>query len=142
MPNQFSESHPFEELAEVYLAQESARLSAPTLNRRKDHLHTHLLPFFGGTQLYDATPMRIRKFTYCLEDKGLSPQQIQQVFVSLRACLTYAVKLGWLNVLPWPKHKVLQDTFLTTDMPLMSTTEFQGLCSDLLGDPSGAAGFR
>lgn len=142
MPNQVSESHHFEELTSAYLAHASLRLSAHTLNRRKDHLHTHLLPFWGHTPLYDVTAMRIRKFTYFLEDKGLSPKQIQQLIVSLRACLTYAVKQGWLNVLPWPKHKVLQDTVLTTDLPLMSTSEFQGLYTDLLGDLSGAGGFR
>lgn len=92
--------------------------------------------------LYDVTPMRIRKFTYFLEEKGLSPKQIQQVILSLRACLSYAVKQRWLNVLPWPKHKVLQDTVLTSDMPLMSTSEFQGLYKDLLVDRSGANGFR
>ena len=142
MPNQVSESHPFKELAEVYLAHASPRLSANTLNRRKDHLQIYLLPFWGETLLYDVTPMRIRKFTYFLEEKGLSPKQIQQVILSLRACLTFAVKQRWLNVLPWPKHKVLQDTVLTTDMPLMSTSEFQGLYKDLLGDRSGATGFR
>ena len=142
MPNQFSESHHFEELASVYLAHAALRLSADTLHRRKDHLHTHLLPFWGQTPLYDVTPMRIRKFTYALEDKGLSPKQIQQLILSLRVCLTYAVKQGWLNVLPWPKLKVLQDTVLTTHMPLMTTTEFQGLYTDLLGDLSGAGGFR
>jgi len=142
LPNPFSESHPFNELAEVYLAHASARLSAHTLNRRKDHLHTYLLPFWGETQLYDVTAMRIRKFTYCLEDKGLSPKQIQQLIVSLRVCLTYAVKQGWSNVLPWPKLKVLQDTVLTTDMPLLSTSEFRGLYKDLLGDRFGVTGFR
>ena len=142
MPNPFSESHHFEALASVYLAQATLRLSAGTLKRRKDHLQTHLLPFWGHTPLYDVTAMRVRKFTYALEDKGLSPPQIQQLIVSLRACLTYAVKQGWLNVLPWPKHKVLQDTVLTNNMPLMTTTEFQGLYTDLLGDLSGAGGFR
>ena len=142
MPNQVSESHHFEELARVYLAHAALRLSADTLHRRKDHLHTHLLPFWGQTPLYDVTPMRIRKFTYALEDKGLSPKQIQQLIVSLRACLIYAVKQGWLNVLPWPKHKVLQDTVLTTDMPLLSTSEFRGLYKDLVGDRSGVTGFR
>ena len=142
MPNPFSESHHFEELASVYLAHAALRLSADTVNRRKDHLQTHLLPFWGETQLYDVTAMRIRKFTYFLEEKGLSPKQVQQVILSLRACLTYAVKQRWLNMLPWPKHKVLQDTVLTSDMPLMSTSEFQGLYIDLLGDRSGATGFR
>lgn len=142
MPNQVIVSHHFEELASVYLAHAALRLSANTLLRRKDHLHTHLLPFWGQTQLYDVTAMRIRKFTYVLEDKGLSSKQIQQLIVSLRACLTYAVKQGWLNVLPWPKHKVLQDTVLTNHMPLLSTPEFQGLYTDLLGDLSGAGGFR
>jgi site-specific recombinase XerC len=142
LPNQVSESHHFEELASVYLSHAALRLSADTLNRRKHHLHTHLLPFWGHTPLYDVTAMRIRKFTYFLEDKGLSPKQIQQLIVCLRVCLTYAVKQGWLNVLPWPKQKVLQDTVLTTDMPLLSTSEFQGLYTDLLGDRSGATGFR
>jgi site-specific recombinase XerC len=142
LPNQASESHHFEELASAYLAHAALRLSADTMNRRKDHLQTHLLPFWGQTSLYDVTPMRTRKLTYALEDKGLSSKQVQQVIASLRACLTYAVKQGWLNVLPWPKNKVLQDTVLTTDMPLMSTSEFQGLYTDLLGDWSGAGGLR
>lgn len=142
MPNQVSDSHHFEELARVYLAHAALRLSADTLHRRKDHLHTHLLPFWGQTLLHDVTAMRLRKLTYALEDKGLSPKQIQQVIVSLRVCLTYAVKQGWLNVLPWPKFKVLQSTVLTTHTPLMSTSDFQGLYTDLLGDLSGAGGFR
>jgi len=142
LPNQVSEPHHFEELASVYLAHAALRLSAVTLNRRKEHLHTYLLPFWGQTPVYDVTPMRTRKLSYALEDKGLSSKQVQQVMVSLLACLTYAVRQGWLNVLPWPKHKVLQDTVLTTDMPLMSTSEFKGLYTDLLGDLSGAGGFR
>lgn len=142
MPNQVSESHHFEELARVYLAHAALRLSADTLHRRKDHLQSHLLPFWGQTPLYDVTATRLRKFTYVLEEKGLSPKKIQQVIASLRVCLTYAVKQRWLNVLPWPKLKVLQDTVLTTDMPLMSTSEFQGLYTDLLGDLSAAGGFR
>jgi len=142
LPNQVSESHHFEELARVYLAHAALRLSADTLHRRKDHLQSHLLPFWGQTPLYDVTATRLRKFTYVLEEKGLSPKKIQQVIASLRVCLTYAVKQGWLNVLPWPKLKVLQDTVLTTDMPLMSTSEFQGLYTDLLGDLSASGGFR
>lgn len=132
-----SEPKNFKELAQVYLAHESARLSRGTLQRRQQHLRMHLLPFLGLTPLYDITAMLIRKLTAALEVKGLSQNDTQQVIVSLRVCLKFAVNKHWLIVLPWPRHKVEDRMAITTDMPMLSPHEFKGLYADLMDDMSG-----
>ena len=124
------------------MAHESARLSRSTLQRRQLHLRNYLLPFMGQTPLYDITAMLIRKLGYALEGKGLSQAQIDQVILSLRVCLKFAVNKHWLNVLPWPTHKVVDDMAITIDMPVMSKLEFAGLYSDLLGDMSAGSSLR
>ena len=72
MPKHLSEPANFKELAQLYMAHESARLSQAVLTRRAVHLKDHLLPLLGDTQLYDITAMRIRHLTSELERKGLS----------------------------------------------------------------------
>ena len=141
MPKHLSEPDNFKELAQLYMAHESSRLSQAVLARREAHLKDHLLPALGDSQLYDITAMRIRHLTSQLERKGLSQANIQQVTLSLRVCLKYAVNKRWLNVLPWPKHRVLEDMPITLTMPTMSSFEFKDLYSDLLGDIQGSRAF-
>ena len=141
MPKHLSEPHNFKQLAQLYMAHESSRLSQAVLTRRQAHLKDHLLPALGDAQLYDITAMRIRHLTSQLERKGLSQASIQQVTLSLRVCLKYAVNKRWLNVLPWPKHRVLEDMPITLTMPTMSKFEFNDLYSDLLGDMQGSRAF-
>ena len=141
MPKHLSEADNFKELAQLYMAHESSRLSQAVLTRREAHLKDHLLPALGDSQLYDITAMRIRHLTSQLERKGLSQANIQQVTLSLRVCLKYAVNKRWLNVLPWPKHRVLEDMPITLTMPTMSKFEFNDLYSDLLGDMQGSRAF-
>jgi hypothetical protein len=123
------------------MAHESPRLSQAVLARRGAHLKDHLLPFLGDTQLYDITAMRIRQFTDTLGCKGLSQAHIEQVILSLRVCLKYAVNKSWLNVLPWPKQRVREDMPVTLSMPNLSAYEFNGLYNDLLGDIRGSRAF-
>ena len=141
MPNDLSEPHNFKQLAQLYMAHESPRLSQAVLARRGAHLKDHLLPFLGDTQLYDITAMRIRQFTDSLGRKGLSQAHIEQVILSLRVCLKYAVNKSWLNVLPWPKQRVREDMPVTLSMPNLSAYEFNGLYNDLLGDIRGSRAF-
>jgi len=141
LPNDLSEPHNFKQLAQLYMAHESPRLSQAVLARRGAHLKDHLLPFLGDTQLYDITAMRIRQFTDTLGCKGLSQAHIEQVILSLRVCLKYAVNKSWLNVLPWPKQRVREDMPVTLSMPTLSAYEFNGLYNDLLGDIRGSRAF-
>lgn len=134
MPNQAIQPEDFQTLVTLYLTQATSRLSSSTLERRQADIQHHLLPFFGATPLYDITAMRIRKFTYALEAQGLTPKHCQQLMVSLRACLKYAVRMSWLNVLPWPKYKVSDNMALTLEMPNLTPMEFKGLYADLMGD--------
>ena len=99
------------------------------------------MPLLGDTQLYDITAMRIRQFTDSLGRKGLSQAHIEQVILSLRVCLKYAVNKCWLNVLPLPKHRVQQDMPITLSMPTLSAYEFNGLYNDLIGDIRGSRAF-
>jgi len=141
LPNDLREPHNFKQLAQLYMAHESPRLSQAVLARRGAHLKDHLLPFLGDTQLYDITAMRIRQFTDTLGCKGLSQAHIEQVILSLRVCLKYAVNKSWLNVLPWPKQRVREDMPVTLSMPTLSAYEFNGLYNDLLGDIRGSRAF-
>jgi hypothetical protein len=141
LPNDLSEPHNFKQLAQLYMAHESPRLSQAVLARRGAHLKDHLLPFLGDTQLYDITAMRIRQFTDTLGCKGLSQAHIEQVILSLRVCLKYAVNKSWLNVLPWPKQRVREDMPVTLSMPTLSAYEFNGLYNDLIGDIRGSRAF-
>jgi site-specific recombinase XerD len=141
LPNDLSEPLNFKQLAQLYMAHEVARLSQAVLARRGAHLKDHLLPLLGDTQLYDITAMRIRQFTDTLGRKGLSQAHIEQVILSLRVCLKYAVNKSWLNVLPWPKHRVQQDMPITLSMPTLSAYEFKGLYNDLIGDIRGSRTF-
>lgn len=141
MPKHLSEPVNFKELAQLYMAHESTRLSQAVLTRRAAHLNDHLSPALGDAQLYDITAMRIRHLTTQLERKGLTQASIQQVTLSLRVCLKYAVNKRWLNVLPWPKHRVLEDMPITLTMPTLSNFEFKDLYSDLLGDIQGSRAF-
>jgi len=141
LPNDLSEPLNFKQLAQLYMAHEAARLSQAVLARRGAHLKDHLLPFLGDTQLYDITAMRIRQFTDTLGCKGLSQAHIEQVILSLRVCLKYAVNKSWLNVLPWPKHRVQEDMPVTLSMPTLSAYEFNGLYNDLIGDIRGSRAF-
>jgi hypothetical protein len=141
LPNDLSEPHNFKQLAQLYMAHEAARLSQAVLARRGAHLKDHLLPLLGEAQLYDITAMRIRQFTDTLGRKGLSQAYIEQVVLSLRVCLKYAVNKCWLNVLPWPKHKVQANMPITLAMPTLSSFEFKDLYSDLLVDIQGSRAF-
>lgn len=141
MPKYLSEPDNFKALAQLYMAHESSRLSQAVLTRREVHLNDHLLPLLGDTQLYDITAMRIRHLTSELERKGLSQANIQQVVLSLRVCLKYAVNKCWLNVLPWPKHRVQENMPITLAMPTLSSFEFKDLYSDLLVDIQGSRAF-
>jgi len=141
LPNDLSEPLNFKQLAQLYMAHEAARLSQAVLARRGAHLKDHLLPFLGDTQLYDITAMRIRLFTDTLGRKGLSQANIEQVILSLRVCLKYAVNKSWLNVLPWPKQRVQEDMPITLSMPTLSAYEFNGLYNDLIGDIRGSRAF-
>lgn len=141
MPKHLSEPANFKELAQLYMAHEAARLSPAVLTRRAVHLKDHLLPLLGDTQLYDITAMRIRQFTDTLGRKGLSQAHIEQVILSLRVCLKYAVNKCWLNVLPWPKQRVQADMPITLSMPTLSAYEFSGLYNDLIGDIRGSRAF-
>jgi len=139
--NDLSEPQNFKQLAQLYMAHEAARLSQAVLARRGAHFKDHLLPFLGESQLYDITAMRIRQFTETLGRKGLSQTYIEQVVLSLRVCLKYAVNKCWLNVLPWPKQRVQQDMPITLSMPTLSAHEFNGLYNDLIGDIRGSRAF-
>ena len=125
----------------MYMAHEAARLSQAVLSRRGAHLTDHLLPLLGEIQLYDITATRIRYLKGELERKALSQAHIQQVILSLRVCLKYAVNKCWLNVLPWPKHRVQADMSITLAMPNLSLFEFKDLYSDLLVDIQGSRAF-
>lgn len=85
--------------------------------------------------------MRIRQCTDTLGRKGLSQAYTEQVILSLRVCLKYAVNKCWLNVLPWPKHRVQEDMPITLSMPTLSAYEFSGLYNDLIGDIRGSRAF-
>ena len=85
--------------------------------------------------------MRIRHLTSELERKGLSQAHLQEVVLSLRVCLKYAVNKGWLNVLPWPKHRVQGNMAITLAMPILSNFDFKDLYSDLLVDIQGSRAF-
>ena len=141
MPKHLSEPDNFKELAQLYMAHESSRLSQAVLTLRGAHLKDHLLPFLGDTQLYDITAMRIRHLTSELGRKGLSQANIEQVILSLRVCLKYAVNKRWLNVLPWPKHRVKEDMPITLGMATLSSFEFKDLYRDLLVDIQGSRAF-
>ena len=141
MPKHLSEPANFKELAQLYLAHESSRLSQAVLTRRRAHLKDHLFPLLGDTQLYDITAVRIRHLTSELVRTGLSQANTEQVILSLRVCLKYAVNKGWLNVLPWPKHRVQGDMPITLAMPILSNFEFKDLYSDLLVDIQGSRAF-
>jgi hypothetical protein len=99
------------------------------------------LPLLGDAQLYDITAMRIRHLTSELGRKGLSQANIEQVILSLRVCLKYAVNKRWLNVLPWPKHRVKEDMPITLGMATLSSFEFKDLYRDLLVDIQGSRAF-
>ena len=141
MPKHLSEPDNFKELAQLYLAHESSRLSQAVLTRRRAHLKDHLFPLLGDTQLYDITAVRIRHLTSELLRKGLSQANTEQVILSLRVCLKYAVNKCWLNVLPWPKHRVQVNMAITLAMPTLSSFEFKDLYSDLLVDIQGSRAF-
>ena len=141
MPKHLSEPDNFKELAQLYMAHESSRLSHAVLTRREAHLKDHLLPLLGDTQLYDITAMRIRHLTSELVRTGLSQANTEQVILSLRVCLKYAVNKCWLNVLPWPKHMVQANMPITLAMPTLSSFEFKDLYSDLLVDIRGSRAF-
>jgi hypothetical protein len=95
----------------------------------------------GDAQLYDITAMRIRHLTSELLRTGLSQANTEQVILSLRVCLKYAVNKCWLNVLPWPKHRVQVNMAITLAMPTLSSFEFKDLYSDLLVDIQGSRAF-
>ena len=141
MPKHLSEPANFKELAQLYMAHESSRLSQAVWSRREAHLKDHLFPLLGDTQLYDITAMRIRHLTSELVRTGLSQANTEQVILSLRVCLKYAVNKCWLNVLPWPKHRVQGDMPITLAMPILSNYEFKDLYSDLLVDIQGSRAF-
>ena len=141
MPKHLSEPDNFKELAQLYLAHESSRLSQAVLTRREAHLKDHLFPLLGDTQLYDITAVRIRHLTSELLRTGLSQANTEQVILSLRVCLKYAVNKCWLNVLPWPKHRVQVNMAITLAMPTLSSFEFKDLYSDLLVDIQGSRAF-
>ena len=141
MPKHLSEPDNFKELAQLYLAHESSRLSQAVLTRRRAHLKDHLFPLLGDTQLYDITAVRIRHLTSELLRTGLSQANTEQVILSLRVCLKYAVNKCWLNVLPWPKHRVQVNMAITLEMPTLSSFEFKDLYSDLLVDIQGSRAF-
>ena len=141
MPKHLSEPDNFKELAQLYLAHESSRLSQAVLTRRRAHLKDHLFPLLGDTQLYDITAVRIRHLTSELLRTGLSQANTEQVILSLRVCLKYAVNKCWLNVLPWPKHRVQANMAITWAMPTLSSFEFKDLYSDLLVDIQGSRAF-
>ncbi len=141
MPKHLSEPDNFKELAQLYLAHESSRLSQAVLTRRRAHLKDHLFPLLGDTQLYDITAVRIRHLTSELLRTGLSQANTEQVILSLRVCLKYAVNKCWLNVLPWPKHRVQVNMAITLAMPTLSSFEFKDLYSDLLVDIQGSRAF-
>ena len=141
MPKHLSEPDNFKELAQLYLAHESSRLSQAVLTRRRAHLKDHLFPLLGDTQLYDITAVRIRHLTSELVRTGLSQANTEQVILSLRVCLKYAVNKCWLNVLPWPKHRVQVNMAITLAMPTLSSFEFKDLYSDLLVDIQGSRAF-
>jgi hypothetical protein len=141
LPKHLSEPDNFKELAQLYLAHESSRLSQAVLTRRRAHLKDHLFPLLGDTQLYDITAVRIRHLTSELLRTGLSQANTEQVILSLRVCLKYAVNKCWLNVLPWPKHRVQVNMAITLAMPTLSSFEFKDLYSDLLVDIQGSRAF-
>jgi len=141
LPKHLSEPDNFKELAQLYLAHESSRLSQAVLTRREAHLKDHLFPLLGDTQLYDITAVRIRHLTSELVRTGLSQANTEQVILSLRVCLKYAVNKCWLNVLPWPKHRVQVNMAITLAMPTLSSFEFKDLYSDLLVDIQGSRAF-
>jgi len=141
LPKHLSEPDNFKELAQLYLAHESSRLSQAVLTRRRAHLKDHLFPLLGDTQLYDITAVRIRHLTSELLRTGLSQANTEQVILSLRVCLKYAVNKCWLNVLPWPKHRVQVNMAITLEMPTLSSFEFKDLYSDLLVDIQGSRAF-
>ncbi len=137
MPKQPTEPEHFQALAALYLSHATSRLSYTTFQRRQADINQYLLPFFDTTSLYDITATRIRRFREAMAAQGLSDKHSQQLLVTLRACLKYAVRMSWLNVLPWPQHKVVDNMALTLDMPNLSALEFKGLYADLMGDMQG-----
>ena len=130
---QISEQHSFNELALSYVASHAASMSDVQRHRRLEHLGRYLLAFFGACDLIDINPVKLEKFTYYLEAKGLNAKEIQACLLSFRHCVKHAMHQHW-DVNPDLLNPVVLDDGFTPEPAQLSQQEYTHLYQDLLKD--------
>lgn len=88
----------FQALAENYLEDMESRLKPTTLEGKKRHFDTKLLPYFGKMKICDIDPIVVRRWQNELieyrdeNNKGYSQTYLKSINNQLSAILNYAVK--------------------------------------------------
>lgn len=99
----------FSDLVESYLASAASgkTLRQSTIDKKKQVLSHHILPFFGTYRLNQITPQVVYRWidyinAKVLDDTGksLSVKMRRNIFADLKAVFTFAIKRGWLDTSP------------------------------------------
>ena len=76
------------------------RWRASTRDRNRTNLETHLIARFGRTPMARLRHSDIQDWVASLEEKGLAPNTVKQIFLLVQACMTAAVKEGLISESP------------------------------------------
>lgn len=83
---------PLQALYEEYIKAKSHEVRESTLEKYKERLGDHVLPYLGDVNIDKFTSPILQKWKNEIEEKGLSLKMKQNIYGELRALFNFAVK--------------------------------------------------
>lgn len=88
---------PLQALYEEYIKAKSHEVRESTLEKYKERLGDHVLPYLGDVNIDKFTSPILQKWKNEIEEKGLSLKMKQNIYGELRALFNFAVKMDYIS---------------------------------------------
>lgn len=104
---------PLQALYEEYIKAKSHEVRESTLEKYKERLGDHVLPYLGDVNIDKFTSPILQKWKNEIEEKGLSLKMKQNIYGELRALFNFAVKMDYISRNPLLSIGNFKDAYVT-----------------------------
>ncbi|MFZ0930742.1 MAG: site-specific integrase, partial [Syntrophobacteraceae bacterium] len=87
----------FSAIADAWLTSKKPSLRKSTHQQYEGHINNHLAPFLGEMKVTQVTFDILEKFKKDALEKGVTPETLKKIFVTLSAILDYAVRVRCID---------------------------------------------
>ncbi|MBQ3356050.1 MAG: tyrosine-type recombinase/integrase [Oscillospiraceae bacterium] len=125
----------FSDVAAQWLDEKATEVKIQTIQKYRQILEKHILPYFSGTRCSAITPITVDFYLKEKQQCGLSRSMLRIIGVVLQAVLAYAYRngMGMAAMIPVKKPKAIR-----SPVCLLKAHEQQRLEALLLQEPHGA----